>query len=581
MYCKHCGKEIADDSKFCNHCGGKQIGESSKNDSKLYQFLINHKRLSYPYIIWCLVNIGLLLSSKGQRYNSWLRKDEDITGAFYPFDTSLSTIFKGNNFNFSLLDNVDVYDFSELFFYTIFLPIVLWGVYKYGVRLYNKLVEKAKVNGISTSQLMSRFVKKNIVWISVYAIWAIIHIGLYIKAVNQWDYLKYGFYPFDDTLESVFSNGYCSVSFVDNVFVYDSSEFFAYTLWFPVIVWVLILILRRLFNKTSTPQYHSAKSTETLNESNESCEQTVSEVACSVYENKSKNDDVDSNAKEAPEDNTLVETNKNKIEVPISDSDSIKEPIIEESAKNSEQTGETEPIVEEKPQAVKYVLFPLVRRFFGSLIDKILILIIAVLGYIACKPYAGSGDIGYFMGLMNNKPSNYEYVDKYNIETYGTIYEGVDVEYQMKAREESEVPYIGYTRDFEIRMCSIFIIVNLIYYLLFELLLQASFGKKFLGGNLVDEGRDKLSYWRIPLRSLLFAAYSAFIIYEFRFCSDLDYYTVTFIFFLFLELPLFFTKRSLLDLCSRTMYIDTIKKEDFVGKYGKPDIEGIKKSLKG
>ena len=24
MYCKHCGKEIVDDSKFCQHCGGKQ-----------------------------------------------------------------------------------------------------------------------------------------------------------------------------------------------------------------------------------------------------------------------------------------------------------------------------------------------------------------------------------------------------------------------------------------------------------------------------------------------------------------------------------------------------------------------------
>ena len=24
MYCKHCGKEVADDSKFCNHCGKPQ-----------------------------------------------------------------------------------------------------------------------------------------------------------------------------------------------------------------------------------------------------------------------------------------------------------------------------------------------------------------------------------------------------------------------------------------------------------------------------------------------------------------------------------------------------------------------------
>lgn len=33
MYCKHCGKEIADDSKFCQHCGGKQdiLSDSTKN----------------------------------------------------------------------------------------------------------------------------------------------------------------------------------------------------------------------------------------------------------------------------------------------------------------------------------------------------------------------------------------------------------------------------------------------------------------------------------------------------------------------------------------------------------------------
>ncbi|MFW5573382.1 MAG: zinc-ribbon domain-containing protein [Prevotella sp.] len=23
MYCKHCGKQIADDSTFCQYCGGK------------------------------------------------------------------------------------------------------------------------------------------------------------------------------------------------------------------------------------------------------------------------------------------------------------------------------------------------------------------------------------------------------------------------------------------------------------------------------------------------------------------------------------------------------------------------------
>ena len=36
MYCKYCGKQIADDSRFCQHCGEKieVVLESSKNDSE-------------------------------------------------------------------------------------------------------------------------------------------------------------------------------------------------------------------------------------------------------------------------------------------------------------------------------------------------------------------------------------------------------------------------------------------------------------------------------------------------------------------------------------------------------------------
>lgn len=32
MYCKHCGKEIADDSTFCQHCGERQFDVESKKD---------------------------------------------------------------------------------------------------------------------------------------------------------------------------------------------------------------------------------------------------------------------------------------------------------------------------------------------------------------------------------------------------------------------------------------------------------------------------------------------------------------------------------------------------------------------
>lgn len=37
MYCKHCGKEIADNSNFCQYCGGKQDINTTTNrqDSKV------------------------------------------------------------------------------------------------------------------------------------------------------------------------------------------------------------------------------------------------------------------------------------------------------------------------------------------------------------------------------------------------------------------------------------------------------------------------------------------------------------------------------------------------------------------
>ena len=276
----------------------------------------------------------------------------------------------------------------------------------------------------------------------------------------------------------------------------------------------------------------------------------------------------------------FAEHNDDKSDETINNPDSVNDPVVVDFFKDSEPISETKIIEKEESHVIIDRPLPLIRRFFGSLIDKILILIIAVVGYIACKPYAGTGDIGYFMALMNSRPSTYEYIDKLQIDTYGTIYEGIDIEYQMKAREESEVPYIGYSRDFEIKMCSIFIIVNLIYYLLFELTLRASLGKEFLGGKLVNEGNDRLSYWRIPLRSLVFVTLTASIFYEFRYLVEANYYIIIAVFFLCMDLPLFVNKRSLLDICTRTMYVDILKKEDNVGKYGKPDIEGIKKSLK-
>ena len=284
----------------------------------------------------------------------------------------------------------------------------------------------------------------------------------------------------------------------------------------------------------------------------------------------------------AEESSNVSQSNETKAETVEPSNDEV----IEIASDNTEQSVSTEPIVEketiveEKSEPIKNRELPLVRRFFGSLIDKFFVLLIAVLGYIACKPYAGTGDIGTFIGLMNAKPSNYEYIDRIDIDNYGKIYPGIDIEFQMKAREESDVPYIGHTKDFDMRMCSIFIIVNVIYFILFELTLRSSPGKAILGGKLLDNASNKLSLWRVPLRSIILGALAFLCVLLFRYGCDLSYYTVTAFFFIIMDFSLFFNKRSFIDICTGTRYADVITKKDLKGKYGEPDILVKKKQLK-
>lgn len=39
MYCKGCGKEVADDSKYCQHCGIKLVNMQMLLTNVLYYFL--------------------------------------------------------------------------------------------------------------------------------------------------------------------------------------------------------------------------------------------------------------------------------------------------------------------------------------------------------------------------------------------------------------------------------------------------------------------------------------------------------------------------------------------------------------
>ena len=117
MYCKHCGNEIADDSKFCQHCGGKQTEESVRS-SRWKDFIASHKKLSYSYLIWLSINLIALVCGMANphRLDTFhpFRRGEIDTGGFFPFA-------KGGIGN---------YDFSEFVVYTVAIPLFLYAIIK-------------------------------------------------------------------------------------------------------------------------------------------------------------------------------------------------------------------------------------------------------------------------------------------------------------------------------------------------------------------------------------------------------------------------------------------------------------------
>mgnify|MGYP006357842935 CR=1 FL=1 len=140
MYCKHCGKEIADDSKFCQHCGGKQEdsfasptnnevkSEEPKKQEKVIEIPIiktnlsaNQKKWIGIYVAWALLNF-IFIFIKGTYDGS--------NRYFFPFQAS------GRN-----TWDLEYYDFSEFLVYAILLPLIVFFIYKY-IEKISKYIEK-------------------------------------------------------------------------------------------------------------------------------------------------------------------------------------------------------------------------------------------------------------------------------------------------------------------------------------------------------------------------------------------------------------------------------------------------------
>lgn len=124
MYCKHCGKIIADDSKFCQHCGGSQedlttpinqnvqtnSSQKKENVVEIPTIKANFSDTTKWWIIgcgiWFVINLYWLFAGD---------KSSSASEYFQPFSDKMDSSYS-------------YYDITEFIVYVFGIPLFAWAL---------------------------------------------------------------------------------------------------------------------------------------------------------------------------------------------------------------------------------------------------------------------------------------------------------------------------------------------------------------------------------------------------------------------------------------------------------------------
>ena len=378
-----------------------------------------------------------------------------------------------------------------------------------------------------------------------YLVWLLLHLTLFLSSTkNNPD----GFYPWNKSISDLLGGGsYYRFSLLDEYNVYDFSEFFFYTIVFPIVIFGIIRLYPMVL-----PSLNKLK--DNYKNWQESNVKKIDEYQgnISAYKAQQNEEAIVEPVQISPIVKDVAIPEQQESEVDSEEADIKGESGSDTDVLQQEVQPHNEASLVETEKEVKKM--PLLTRFVGSIIDKIFILIIFVVGFTAISPYGAPGKMGTYIGLRNTPLDLYEYIDKSQMNSYGTYNNGVSQYYQDMERLANDPPHIGSTLELDMSITFTFILLNLLFYIIFESILSASPGKRMLGGVILDSADDKISFGKALTRGLCGGALMAGTYFLLHLQGGLTNTVVVVVFFLLLDLPVLFTKKSLLDLCTGTTY---------------------------
>jgi hypothetical protein len=210
------------------------------------------------------------------------------------------------------------------------------------------------------------------------------------------------------------------------------------------------------------------------------------------------------------------------------------------------------------------------QRLLSTLIDKALILVLFVMVILCISPYGMLFKLGSYYALLDERPSSYHFQDEslamrhvYGDKVVNSSYDKW-VQYAKEIQNHPDLvkPFEGETLSWDLKITGLFIVVNCGYYLLFELLFHASFGKFLCGLVVVSKDFKKSSEKEKIKRSCLLLLLMICAV-GLRFAFNTNYYVTIFLFFGAVDIFVFIKGRSLIDMITNT-YI--VKKKSIVDK---------------